>query len=113
MTIEAALAALTAAVEANTAALKGAKAAAPVDSPKQDKPVDSPKAAAPVDSPKQDKPAAGAQDYDSVKVPFLKLVKTNRDKALGILKEFGVESLKEAKPEQFGAILAKIQAASA
>lgn len=54
-----------------------------------------------------------ALTYDDVKVPFLALVKKNRDLALATLKPFGLDSLKPAKPEQFAAILAALNNALA
>ena len=56
---------------------------------------------------------AKALTYDDVKVPFLALVKKNRDLALATLKPFGLDSLKPAKPEQFAAILAALNNALA
>lgn len=128
MTIEAKLEALTAAVLGLTAAVQNAvgnkpiigadpaviastkpakeaaKAAAPA--PATPAPAATP-AAAPAAAP------AKALTYDDVKVPFLALVKKNRDLALATLKPFGLDSLKPAKPEQFAAILAALNNALA
>ena len=51
--------------------------------------------------------------YEDVKVPFLALVKKNRDLALAVLKDFGLDSLKAAKPEQFATILTALNNALA
>lgn len=103
MTIEAKIEALTAALIANTAALTGAKPAKSV-SPS----VDAAAPAAPVKAPTPPKANAKALTYDDVKVPFLALVKKDRDLALATLKPFGLDSLKPAKPEQFADILAAL-----
>lgn len=65
------------------------------------------------------KAEAKALSYDDVKVPFLALVKLNREEALAVLKTFGLDNLKNAKPEQFYAIhkavtakIAELQAAA-
>lgn len=100
MTIEAKIDALIAALNDNTAALTGAKPAKSV-SPS----VDAAAPATPMKAPKAD---AKALTYDDVKVPFLALVKKNRDLALETLKPFGLDSLKPAKPEQFADILAAL-----
>lgn len=96
MSIEAKIEALTIALNNNTAALLGVKAPAT-------KLKDAPATAA----------AASTPTYDDVKVPFLALVKKNRDLALATLKPFGLDSLKPAKPEQFAAILAALNNALA
>lgn len=51
--------------------------------------------------------------YADIQKPFLKLVNANRDKAVALLAELGVPSLKaiEGKPELFASVLAKIEAA--
>lgn len=102
MTIEAKLEALTKAVEANTVALIGRPQ---VQS--RDKPVaaTTAKAAPPEGS--------VAVSYDMVKVPFLALVKKNRDTALAVLKPFGLDNLKGAKPEQLPAIFKAVNKALA
>lgn len=53
--------------------------------------------------------------YADIQKPFLKLVNANRDKAVALLAELGVPSLKaiEGKPELFADVLAKIQKAGA
>ena len=73
------------------------------------------KAAAPAQTPDKEpaKTSAKALTYDDVKLPFLALVKKNRDAALAVLKPFGLDSLKPAKPEQFAAILAALNSALA
>ena len=105
MTIEAKLDALTAAISGLTAAMTskqpdtGAKTA-PVAAVEPTKTTATP-------------PATKTLTYDDIKVPFLALVKKNRDAALAALKPFGLDSLKPAKPEQFAAILAALNSALA
>lgn len=94
---------LTAALNANTAALTGKVATAPAAAAK-----------APVPSPvKAETKAEGAKalTYDDVKTPFMQLVKKDRALALKTIAPLG--SLKEAKPEDFGTILAAINKALA
>lgn len=125
MTIEAKLEALTAAVLGLTAAVQNAvgnkpiigadpaviKSAKEAAKPAAEKaPTAAP--AAPTAAPAATQPAE-ALTYDDVKVPFLALVKKNRDLALATLKPFGLDSLKPAKPEQFAAILAALNNALA
>lgn len=128
MTIEAKLEALTAAINKLSdtlaprlvhleAATKPAKSVSPsIDAaaPKQpmQAPAAAPAATAPAAAPAAQEPAK-ALTYDDVKVPFLALVKKNRDLALATLKPFGLDSLKPAKPEQFAAILAALNNALA
>lgn len=52
--------------------------------------------------------------YADIQKPFLKLVNKNRDKAVALLAELGVPSLKaiEGKPELFADVLTKIGAAN-
>lgn len=50
-------------------------------------------------------------NFDELKKAFLKLAGTNRDKAVEILSAHGCAKLTEAKPEQYGSILAAIEAA--
>lgn len=126
MTIEAKIDALIEALNKNTAALQGAtvtsvsknaaktpealvKAAAEAAKAPQTEPTapQTPAPQAPAEQPNK------ALTYDDVKVPFLALVKKNRDLALATLKPFGLESLKPAKPEQFAAILAALNNALA
>lgn len=57
--------------------------------------------------------AAKVLTYEDIKIPFLALVRKNRDQALATLKPFGLESLKPAKPEQFAAILSALNNALA
>lgn len=129
MTIEAKLEALTAAVNNLTGAIMAAHAttlgtAKPVKSVSPS--IDKAAPAAPMTAPATQAPAAGSPaaivaevkavkslTYDDVKVPFLALVKKNRDLALATLKPFGLDSLKPAKPEQFAAILAALNNALA
>lgn len=126
MTIEARLDALTAAVVGLTAAIQSKGAGLPpivgadpavIESAKKAlaKPTTPPAANPPATPPTP--PAATAEPkaltYDDVKVPFLALVKKNRDLALATLKPFGLDSLKPAKPEQFAAILAALNNALA
>lgn len=121
MTIEAKLEALTAAVLGLTAAIEGKQISAAADKVigaiKPAKVSASIDAAAPAEPMKAPAPAATqpakALTYDDVKVPFLALVKKNRDLALATLKPFGLDSLKPAKPEQFAAILAALNNALA
>ena len=123
MSLEDRIAALTVALEANTAALLGAKPAATAHAAERKaKPIIGADQAVINSAPLLNKgvtvaPAppvdAAPPAYDDVKVPFLKLVKTKRDAALAILKEFGLATLLEAKPEQLAPILAAINKASA
>lgn len=126
MTIEAKLEALTAAVLGLTAAVQNAvgnkpvigadpaviKSAEEAAKPAAEKAATAVPAAAPAAAPAATQPAK-ALTYDDVKVPFLALVKKNRDLALATLKPFGLDSLKPAKPEQFAAILAALNNALA
>jgi len=130
MTIEAKLDALTAAINGLTAAVQyaagtkpiiGADPAVVASTQKQAKEAAKPAAQAPKGEPAATAPAAPPAapeaakvlTYDDVKVPFLALVKKNRDLALATLKPFGLDSLKPAKPEQFAAILAALNNALA
>lgn len=102
MHLEDQLAALTAALNANTAALlgKSAPAAAPTAAP----------AAAKPKAPAAEK---GALTYDDIKVPFLALCKAKgADVGRELCKKFGHENLKTVKPEQFPEVLKEIQAQS-
>ena len=114
MTIEAKLEALTAAVVGLTAAIQGAQATPSTKPAKVSPSIDAaaPATQAPA-APAAVPAAAKALTYDDVKVPFLALVKKNRDLALATLKPFGLDSLKPAKPEQFAAILAALNNALA
>lgn len=115
MTIEAKLDALTAAVIGLTAAIQGSAkigVSPSIDAAAPKEPMKAPKAAA-AKTPEPAKDAAKALTYDDVKTPFLDLVRKNRDLALATLKPFGLDSLKPAKPEQFAAILAALNAAAA
>lgn len=113
MSLEAKIEALTKAVEANTAALLGVKGTDKPGKPiigADQKVIDS----APLLNTKNT-PAVTpeAVTYDQVKAPFLKLVTKSRDLALETLKPFGLDSLKAAKPDQYGAILAAVNKALA
>lgn len=129
MTIEAKLEALTAAVLGLTAAVQyvagtkpiigadpavvaSTKPAKEAAKPAAEKAPTAAPAAAPA-APPAPTEAAKALTYDDVKVPFLALVKKNRELALATLKPFGLDSLKPAKPEQFAAILAALNNALA
>lgn len=128
MSLEVKLEALTAAVDNLTGAIvaahattlgtpatKPAKSVSPsVDAAAPAAPMKAPAAAekAPTAAPAAAAPTK-ALTYDDVKVPFLALVKKNRDLALATLKPFGLDSLKPAKPEQFAAILAALNNALA
>jgi aminoglycoside/choline kinase family phosphotransferase len=52
--------------------------------------------------------------YDDVKKPFLRLVNADKEKALGLLNELGLATLKEieGKPEKYAAVLAAIKKAA-
>ena len=70
-------------------------------------------------NPAAEKPAADAPSapvtlkYTDVSGPVNEFVKTHgREKALAVLKPFGLAKLTEAKPEQWGDILAAFQAAA-
>ena len=126
MTIEAKIDALIEALNKNTAALQGAMVTAvSKNAAKTPEALVAASAAAKKATEAAPAPAAPAQEapaapqtpaaepnkaltYDDVKVPFLALVKKNRDLALATLKPFGLDSLKPAKPEQFAAILAAL-----
>lgn len=93
---------LIAALNANTAALKGGAATT---------------AAAPA-APKTAKPAApagnGSLSYDDIKVPFLALCRSHGAEAgRELCKKFGHENLKTVKPEQFADVLKAIKEAAA
>lgn len=119
MTIEAKLEALTVAINKLAEAYAGSATTKPAKSVSPS--IDAAAPAAPMKAPAAEKaptaaPAAApakALTYDDVKVPFLALVKKNRDLALATLKPFGLDSLKPAKPEQFAAILAALNNALA
>lgn len=123
MTIEVQLAALTQAIDRLTTTIQGAQATPATKPAKSVSPsVDAAAPAAPMVAPAAAEKAptaapaaapAKALTYDDVKVPFLALVKKNRDLALATLKPFGLDSLKPAKPEQFAAILAALNNALA
>lgn len=125
MTIEAQLAALTQAIDRLSTTIQGAQATPATKPAKVSPSIDAaaPKQPmqAPAPAPATQAPAAApaapaaakALTYDDVKVPFLALVKKNRDLALATLKPFGLDSLKPAKPEQFAAILAALNNALA
>lgn len=61
------------------------------------------------DAPEQK--AAATVTFDILKTQFLALVNANREKAVGILKGFGLAKLSDAKPEQYGEIFAAVQGA--
>lgn len=118
MTIEARIAELTLAVDHLAAVIQGgaqvpASKPAKNVSPSIDKAAPAAPMVAPAATPAAATPAAKALTYDDIKVPFLALVKKNRDLALATLKPFGLDSLKPAKPEQFAAILEALNAALA
>ena len=57
---------------------------------------------------------AAPVSYDDIKAPFLELAKRDLAQAQGVLAEFGIAgSLKNAKPEQYAAILARLNELSA
>lgn len=105
MTIEAKIDALIAALDRNTAALQGGKAAP---------------AAAPLSTLAPETPASSEKKalvYEDVQKPFLALVKSHgRDIALGEIAKVdaSLKSLKDAaaKPELFEQLLAAVQAAA-
>lgn len=116
MSIEKHLQDLTAALTANTAAILGKPAlvaqapAAKVEAPAAAKAPETAAKAA-------EQPAEQATEltYDDVKVPFLALVKVNRDLALKTIgaEPFKLASLKDAqdKPQLFPALLKALKAA--
>ena len=117
MSLEAKIEALTAAVVANTAAVLSSRAPTPeqavkASADKPTAPAEPLKTAAQEQATKREE-AANPVTYDTVKTPFLALVKKNRDLALATLKPFGLDSLKGAKPEQLGAILDAVNKALA
>lgn len=101
MTIEAKLEALTIAVNNNTAALLGKPNVTGTNALTQ-------ATVAPANVKAAGK-AAGATaplTYEDVRVPFLALVKKNRDAALATIAP--LDHLNKAKPEQYASILAKV-----
>ena len=114
MSIEAILKELIVAVNNNTAALSAAPAVL-----RSNRPADTPAASKPADAASKpaSKPATPAPDvtYDTVKAPFLALVKTNRQLALDTIgaEPFKLANLKDAKPEQFAGLLKAIENALA
>lgn len=51
--------------------------------------------------------------YDDIKTPFLDLAKRDLAAAQALIAEFGFKTLKDAKPEQYAEILAKLDAIAA
>lgn len=109
MTIEAKIDALIAALNANTNALT-ANVTANVVKAEPPKPAKAAKETPPpaaADAPK-------ALTYDSIKEPFLALVKNKgREAGVEVLKSFGAEKLPDIKPEKFADVLAAITRAAA
>ena len=103
MSIEAKIEALTAALNDNTVAL--GKAFATGGNAKQEA------ARAPAAAKVAEKAAGKALTYGDVKGPFLALVKKDRDAALAAIAP--LTHLKEAKPEEYGNILARVNKALA
>jgi len=132
MSLEKALEANTAAILALTEILNtnmAAQAAFPKDEPapaakKPEEKASAPskaKAAPVAKTPASSKPGPGAETstspepillYDDIKVPFLNLAKTDLAAAQALIAEFGFKTLKDAKPEQYAEILAKLNANS-
>jgi len=56
--------------------------------------------------------ATSTLTYDDIKVPFLNLAKTDLAAAQALIAGFGFKTLKDAKPEQYAEILAKLTANS-
>ena len=117
------LTALIAALEANTAAHTGKPAsvktstggAAAVTVTEAKPPADKP--TAPAEAPKKTEPAAGTEpaefDYEKeIRLPFLALLKVNRDKALALIPE-GCKTMKDVKPAQYAAVAKSIKATAA
>lgn len=118
------LAALIAALEANTAAHTGKPAsvktstggAAAVTVTKANPPADKP--TTPAEAPKKTEPAVGddpAAEFDyekEIRLPFLALLKVNRDKALALIPE-GCKTMKDVKPAQYAAVAKAIKATAA
>ena len=48
--------------------------------------------------------------YDDIKTPFLELAKRDLAAAQALIAEFGFKTLKDAKPEQYAEILARLSA---
>ena len=99
MSLEKQIEALTLAVNNNTAALIGKPVVAGTTVQQATKAAE-----------KVAEATKGPLSYDDVKGPFLALVKLNRDAALAAIAPLG--NLKEAKPEQYAAILAKVRKAT-
>ena len=129
MSLEKALEANTAAVLALTQALEsrallvardvgcaGNTQPAPV-AKKQEEKASAPSKAKP--APVAETPASTAAEpgaatstltYDDIKVPFLALAKSDLAAAQALIAEFGFKTLKDAKPEQYAEILARLNA---
>lgn len=71
----------------------------------------------PIVPPAGSAPEASAEqlEYSDIQKPFLRLVNKNKDAALALLKELGVNTLRDiqGKPELFASVKEKIEKASA
>lgn len=119
MSLEQALAANTAALEALTAAILKGGAASQTDKPaKTPAPAEKVKAAVSKPTAEQNKAAAQAPiqktvtqaDIQAAGADLTTLAELDRAAAVGILQEFGVAKMTAAKPEQIPAIHAKVKA---
>jgi hypothetical protein len=121
MSLEKALEANTAALDRNTAILtelaelKKAKNA--TEQPKKpdakpSKATAAPAAIAPASTTPEPVAATSTLTYDDIKTPFLDLAKRDLAAAQALIAEFGIKTLRDAKPGQYAEILAKLNANS-
>lgn len=96
MSLEAAIAELTQAVKANTAALGGAK-----ETPSKG-------AGKTKETAATQTPAAASIPVKTVADTFVKLAEKNRDSAVALLGKYGAKKVSELKPEVYGAFIAEI-----
>ncbi len=54
-------------------------------------------------------PSSPVVDFNTLKTAFLAQVQANREKAVGVLAQFSISKLSDAKPDQYAAILAAVQ----
>ena len=120
MSLEKALEANTAAVLLLTQALNANRSATPnaeaQPAPKkQEEKVSTPSkakaapvATAPASTTAEPDATTSTLTYDDIKVPFLALAKSDLAAAQALIAEFGFKTLKDAKPEQYAGILARL-----
>ena len=120
MSLEKALEANTAAVLLLTQALNANRAATPNAESQPKKPAAAAAPSKATSAPAAVAPASITPDpvaatstslsYDDIKTPFLDLAKRDLAAAQALIAEFGFKTLKDAKPEQYAEILAKLNA---